>query len=217
MLDLKVKKLGDLTRPIIAMAQDVHDAETAMDAHPTSYSRRSYVRALHAYMEGSVYLLKQTALSAAIRSRIPLTPGEYALMTEEMFDLTGAGEVRSQPKFLRLADNLRFTVGCVNRIFGANVTIDTSSRGWDDFRKSTKIRDRITHPKGLTEFEVTDAEISICRRMSDEWLNEMFASLVTAVSQRISQPVSADAGSPSDDSTSNDASENESGENSGSS
>jgi len=136
-------------------------------------------------IEGSTYLLKQTALTAAITSRIPLTPAEYALMAEETFDLDTSGKPRSAPKFLRLADNLKFTVECVNRVFRTELKLDVAGSSWSDFKTAVEIRNRITHPKSAADFEVSEAEVSCCRRMSEELFYELISSMVTAISEKI--------------------------------
>ncbi len=185
-MDLKVKKLGDLISPISAMARDVMDAEVTMETRGAAHERRNYVRALFAYIEGSVFLIKQTAFSRAILSRFPLTLGEYAIMKEETYSLDRAGRVQVQDKFVNLAANLRFTVGCVNRIFDSNLSVNETSHHWSDFLRAIEIRDRITHPKGLAEFEVSEAEIQLCQRVCDDWFSELVAALITSVHQRIS-------------------------------
>ncbi len=183
---LKVTKLGDLISPICAMAEDVKDAEEILKVREDCHSRRSYVRALFAFVEGSVYFIKQTAFTAAIRSKIPLGLGYYALMREEAYSLDDKGGVRIQKdRYPSAADNLRFAVICVNEIFGSSISIDSSSRHWDDFKKAIKIRNRITHPKDLVEFEVSADEITLCKRVSNDWLVGLVNDLVTAINDNI--------------------------------
>lgn len=185
MTKLKVKTLSDLTSPIIALADDVDRAQRDLESHNDGYARRNYVRALFAMVEGSVYLLKQTSLSSALQRRVPMAPAEYALMAEETFDLDNKGQPRSTPKLLRITENLRFTIECVNRVFGSSVILDTESAAWHDFRRAVEIRNRITHPKSAVEFEVTEEEVQMCWRLCDEWFNKLVASLVDSIVTRI--------------------------------
>jgi hypothetical protein len=65
------------------------------------------------------------------------------------------------------------------------VRLDTGSATWSDFRRAVEIRNRITHPKSAVDFEVTEEEVQMCRRLSDEWFNELVMSLVNAIQTRI--------------------------------
>ena len=125
----RIMRFGDLKKPIFAFGDDVEHTENAMDQTGDAYSRRAYVRALSAMIEGTVYILKQTALSAAIGSGVPISLAEYAILAEEIFDLGSDGNPRTQAKYLRLTDNLRFTVSAVNRVFSGQVKLDVGSSG----------------------------------------------------------------------------------------
>lgn len=54
-----------------------------------------------------------------------------------------------------------FTTRCVEKGFGLSVTLDTSDHTWDSFKKAIEIRNRITHPKGYQEFEVSREEADL--------------------------------------------------------
>lgn len=184
-MPLKVTKLGDLINPIRAMAQDVIDAEEILKVREDCHSRRSYVRALFAFVEGSVYFIKQTAFTAAIRSQIPLSLGFHALLREETYSLDDKGGIIIQTdRFPPAANNLRFAVKCVNEIFGSSISID-SSRHWGDFKMAIKIRNRITHPKDLVEFEVSADETTLCQRVFNDWFFGLVSDLVTAINDKV--------------------------------
>lgn len=116
---MKIERLGDITRPILAMADDVLRAEEGMNAASDAYSRRNYIRSLFAMIEGTVYVLKQMALMAQRARPELLTTAEIALLNEQSFDLSSKGEARTTTKFLRLVDNLRFTIPSLTKRKGA--------------------------------------------------------------------------------------------------
>ena len=74
-MKLKVKKFGDLTRPIIQFAKDVKEAEDSLEAEDSQYKRRVLARALFAMIEGTVYFLKQTTFSTGSSIRGKLRSG----------------------------------------------------------------------------------------------------------------------------------------------
>lgn len=184
-LVLKVKKFGDLTNPIIEFAKDVELAENDLDKFDTPYHRRAFVRALFSMIEGSVYLLKQTTLSATVRSHLAFhSAGEYALLAEQSYDLNNKGEINEQTKFLRLADNLRFMTKCLNKTFNCQIDLGVGSKDWVNFLTAIEIRNRITHPKNLNEFEVMQQDIETVKEVS-YWINDIIAYAVKGIEEKI--------------------------------
>jgi len=184
---LKVKVLGDLTNPIIEFANDVELAENDMDKFDTPFHRRAYVRALFAMVEGSVYLLKQTVLSAGVRSRSGLlSVGEYALLIEQSYDLNKKGEINEQVKFLRLPDNLRFTTNCLAKTFDCKLDLGVGGLNWDNFLTAIEIRNRITHPKSIGEFDISKQEVELVRSVS-YWFNDIIAKATQSITEKIAK------------------------------
>ncbi|HYX72555.1 MAG TPA: hypothetical protein VE732_07275 [Nitrososphaera sp.] len=184
---MKIRKLGDLTKPIIEMLEDVGLAEEALDEKDTPYARRNYVRALFAMIEGTIFALKQTTLTGGLSAPKLLSVAELAILQEVSFDLTNKGDVKSQTKFFRMAENLRFTASIVSKVFQCNLELSVGTKDWDNFLKAIEIRNRITHPKSSTEFQVSDEEIKVARDVS-LWFNQFTHNAVKGIQARITKP-----------------------------
>ncbi len=166
-------KIGDITKPIIALLDDVRSAEEYLDANDSQFARRAYVRSLFAFFEGSVWILKQVVLQAAKESKRPLfSTGEYSLLRDVSYDLKANGDIRKSDKFLRLPENLRFTHKIVNRVFSGSVDLQVGTKPWNDFLHAIEVRNRVTHPKRLDEFLISDSEITLCRSVCS-WYNDV--------------------------------------------
>jgi hypothetical protein len=172
---MAIIKIEELTKPLFAISDDLERAEKELLANDDSYSRRNYIRALFAAIELAIYVLKRTLLVASSSGPGKLSFSELALLREETFDLKENGQVRTQKKFLRIADNLRFTTQCMAKGFGLSLKLNTADRSWDDFKKAVEIRNRITHPKGHQEFDVSKQEAELAIRVG-HW----FAAFVGA-------------------------------------
>lgn len=186
-MELQVKKLGDLNKPIIEFANDVMIAEESLEKDDTPYNRRNYIRTVFAMIEGSIFLLKQATLSAAISgNKAVLSIADIAILSEKSFDISNKGEPHSQTKFFQIEVNFKYTIHIINKIFDCNIVLDTSSEEWNRFVRSVKIRNRITHPKSLKDFYVSKNEINmVC--MFDSWFNEIIAQSVEGIYKRISR------------------------------
>lgn len=184
-------KLAQIIDPLLELLKDSKAAENALGATPTQFTKRAYVRSVFAYIEGSVWLFKQAAVFADKNSKSPqLSAGELALLSDESYELNGAGKAESRPKFLRLPDNLLFTVRICNQLFKAGIELDKGSKDWQRFCAQQQVRNRITHPKSLLDYTVSDPEIEECKQMV-LWYNTISHKMTTSVARPPAPPVSA--------------------------
>jgi hypothetical protein len=174
-------KLRDIIDPLLALLQDTKTAEELVSQTPTQFAKRAYIRSSFAYIEGTVWILKQACVGSAESADRPIfSPAEFALLNDESYDLKNNGETSVQTKFLRLPDNVKFTDKAIAKFFGSKAQIDGSSEGWGKFLKAIKIRNRITHPKSIHDYEVTDKEIDICLNAT-HWFNDVVNEQISAI------------------------------------
>lgn len=111
-------KLRDIQEPMLKLLEDAGEAEVLLEKEDTQFFRRAYIRSIFASIEGTIWLIKQTCLKAKSSNGIRrMSVAEYAMLAEQSYDLKANGETSIQTKFLRLSDNLRFTIKVVNRLF----------------------------------------------------------------------------------------------------
>lgn len=175
-------KLRDIIDPLLELLQDTKTAEELLDEKPTQFAKRAYIRSSFAYIEGTVWLLKQACIGAADNTdRRVFSHAEYALLNDEGYDLKNNGEPSVQPKFLRLPDNVKFTDRAVAKFFGSQPQLDGGSSAWNNFIEAIRIRNRITHPKNMRDYEVIDKEIEVCRAAT-HWFNDIVSKQMSAIS-----------------------------------
>jgi hypothetical protein len=156
------------------MLEDAHWAEQALDKEDNQFTRRAYIRNVFAMIEGSIWVLKQTVLHAPVsEGRIKkLSPAEYALLSDKTYELKSNGQTKEQTKYLKLPENFRFAFGVLTKYFGTEFNLGVGTVAWDNFLAAQEIRNRITHPKTVAEFEVSDSEIATCKEACS-WFNEL--------------------------------------------
>ena len=177
--------IGDLREKIVPMLEDSNWAEKQLEQQDSQFTRRAYVRSVFAMIEGTLWVLKQTVLSAepAPGESQPFSVAEYALLTEKTYHLRSNGSPREQPKFLRLPENLRFTFGVISKYFDPQLQLAVDTRPWEDFLESHSLRNRITHPKRPSEFEISDQEIDTCKRTT-AWFYKLVLSVFDSFTGR---------------------------------
>lgn len=121
-------------------------------------NRRALIRAIFAAIEGLVWRLKQDIYSHSNRLSA-LTAHEQAAMLEEGYNVDKNGIVSAIPRFLPLPSKIRLVVRIVQR-YRPDYTLDFNHQGWANLKSSVDVRNRIIHPKSLTDLEISDDEIS---------------------------------------------------------
>jgi hypothetical protein len=72
--------------------------------------------------------------------------------------LTDKGDVETRPAKISFEANLRFAFKLLAKACSVDSELDVSGSGWQSLKKATKIRDRITHPKILSDLNISEAE-----------------------------------------------------------
>jgi hypothetical protein len=121
-------KLGDITKPMVKLLEDASEAEELLEEKDTQFFRRAYIRSLFSSTEGIIWLMKQVCLGAKSpdkRRRISIA--DYAMLADQSYDLKNNGETSVQTKFLKLPDNLRFTIKTINRLFNSELDLEVGT------------------------------------------------------------------------------------------
>jgi hypothetical protein len=187
-------KMRDIQEPMMKLLEDGVEAEGLLDEKDNQFFRRTYIRSIFASIEGTIWLIKQVCLKAKPhRGHRLIGVAEYALLTDHSYELKNNGEPSVQTKHLKLPDNLRFTVNVVQRLFGARLELGVGTTKWDNFLKTVRIRNRVTHPKTAEELTITDEEIALCKEVSS-WFNDLayaFFQGVLTTSEAVTKALSS--------------------------
>lgn len=179
-LSMEEKELKEYNEIIDVLGADANNAEQEWRRDPSNqFRRRSFIRAGFAYIEGHLYQLKQLALAldnfkldlragdtkknAWIEGTM-LTPGERMVLAEETFEVDDKGKVYPQTRFVRLDKNIKLAFRAFAKAYSIDFPIDFGVAEWGDFKTAIDIRNRITHPKGVADLKVSDAEMQVVDR-----------------------------------------------------
>ena len=188
-------KVDDIQMLLTQLLEDSAEAHGLVNEKDTQFRRRAYVRSVFSTLESMVWLLKQLCLefsemlaSNGVSYEAKLDRAEYALLHDEAYDLKSNGTPNVQPKFLKLPDNLRFAIEITNRVFTIEGFINTEidlgigTAKWDRFLRALAVRNRITHPKELSGFTITDEEKLLCDDVL-LWMNQFLNDFLMSISR----------------------------------
>lgn len=128
--------------------------------------RREAYRTAFACFEGTIYMMKQHALKAAVVFNVLLSEEEISIITERQARLTNKGRTEAAAFHPDTKSNFRFAFYILARCHNRDFELDVSGQSWEDFRSSHSVRNRLTHPKSRHSLEVTDDEILTLGRTS---------------------------------------------------
>ena len=147
--------------------RDVARAEEMLNESDEGFNRRTFVRAMFAFIEADVWGRKRIALLLHERSAAKpiLTIAEVAIASEEIANLKEDGSASTTSPRLKFLPNLKFSFRAFAAAFEVqNYSLEIAEAGWSDLRNAVRIRDRLMHPKGGNSFTVSDDEIAVCTR-----------------------------------------------------
>lgn len=120
----------------------------------TQAERRAFVRAVFAFVESILFAMKHQ-----LRTYTTMDPVDALLLSEETYEIDGDGEIRTQKTKLSLKSNVKFTFKCWARVTRTKCILELGDDGWNKLQLAIKIRDRLMHPKAVSDFNVSDKEL----------------------------------------------------------
>jgi len=146
---------GDLAALLRKASEDALALIERLKTQDTQLERRALVRAVFSFVEGMTFALKQEALN---RNAV-FSPAEIALLREQSYEINDKGKAIVRPALIELRRNIRFAFDCFARGWHTSNRLDLSEDGWRCLQEALFVRHRLMHPKGLSDFHVSDSEL----------------------------------------------------------
>lgn len=148
----------------------------------SGFERRTLVRSIFSFVEALSYSVKGLAMES--NNAINLSIGERLLALEEAYELSEKGEVKKRPPKLKTIPNVQFAFKLLADVEGSDWTLDTSSKGWQSLLRTSKVRDRLMHPKTLSDLTVSDNETRDAWD-SFTWFQEQINNALKVIAQSL--------------------------------
>lgn len=147
---------------VVEIARDEREiVQNAKAALGVTVGRRIDARISFSSIEAVTYALKQLALAYETEStKRDLKPEEVLALSDLQVEVDKQGKVSTKPGKFGLYGGIRIALRIVASKRGFSpIEIDFGSLGGQAFTRSIKLRNRLTHPKSISDFEITDVEI----------------------------------------------------------
>lgn len=168
----------DILKPsekmIKEMDKERKKCKDLVDREPESEEiRRIVIRSLFSIIEGMCYRMKVNAFLIGRLREIEFTKEELAMINEETYYLNEKGEARIRDFFPSLKSNLRFAFKILAKVFKSDFELVIENAGFENFQKAIDIRNRITHPKGIKDLDISQNDFNNVLRAYGWFISNM--------------------------------------------
>lgn len=162
-----LKNLQDIREMIKILGQDCKEHYQAIETNNSQTHRRAYVRSVFAFIEGVLHLSKVSTLHLGILFG-SISHYELVVLEGARLEVDNKGHVTSKPLYPSFLNNVQFTFRTSSKSIGSSFNLNVTGQGWKNLCKAVKVRDRLMHPKEITDLQVSDAEIK-ATKTAFEW------------------------------------------------
>jgi hypothetical protein len=157
---LRKKKLVEVNSFVKELAKDVNLAKKRMDDDPCDSNIREFVRTTYAAIEAQSWNIRMYLLDEIIDKK-KISTHEISALKEEVYVVTDKGEIKVQSRGYPLKVSLKLIINTF-RNHGILIETDYSSPEWSNIDDVSRIRNRITHPKNMSDIIVSKKEAEKC-------------------------------------------------------
>jgi hypothetical protein len=129
------------------------------DIDPTQANKRDLIRTIFAAIEGLSWSYREDVRSNA-NTIDPLPPLMELAFTETSYFVSEKGHVQEQTRFISMPAMIRLTSRVAEQIC-PELKIDFGVTGWTDLQLAIQVRNRLTHPKKISDLQVSKGDIEI--------------------------------------------------------
>jgi hypothetical protein len=128
---------------------------------PGDLRRRTLIRAALAEIEATLHLVRQTGRIMFQMGFSDMNALELAILLEEDHYMDRGGELKTRNRFLEpFKAGVKFTLATLARTTTDGYEPAFSDNGWRQFQLAVDIRNRLMHPKSLSDCHVSDDEFT---------------------------------------------------------
>jgi hypothetical protein len=140
---------------------DVVHAHLRLDEDDIEIHRRELIRSCFSAIEGLFFLIKKSFLEHPNAEQL-FSIHERAALLDESYQVKDNGKVANQARYFPLPNTYKLLLGLAERIHADYRNDTITPHSWNSFLKAVNVRHRLTHPKDLTDLQVSRKDSNIC-------------------------------------------------------
>lgn len=159
------------------LSHDVVICWERIEVADTQATRRDLIRTMFAAIEG--YVWEYRAFVKSIVNDIGTIPPILELaLNETSYSVNEQGKLEEHIRFMPLTSMIRLVTKLAEE-HCPELKTDFSNAGWSNLKQTIKIRNRITHPKNMSDLEITKEDIALSQA-GFFWILELIGKVMEA-------------------------------------
>lgn len=179
-----IQDVDDVFRFVITEGQIMNRYIDSEDEEAHGFWIRTAIRNVFAEWEARLYQLRRVCLAYQSIGVISFTHAEILGLEDCSFRVNDQGQVVKREAKTATAASFRFVFSMLANACGVANPLDTSGSDWTDFQTIIKVRNRLTHPKTTSCFDISNDEAAAFGR-SVKWMNSIFDAMARQASAEI--------------------------------
>ncbi len=160
------------------LLSDVAASQERHEAHSNQQAKRDLIRTLFAAIEGSAWFYKEH-IQALAETTDMIEADEVLALSEVTLTVDKAGKLHSHPRFLTTTASVRLVSRIAHRI-APDHQINFGGGEWSLFQEAIEVRNRLTHPKDLSDLILSEEQTVTCTNAFYWFLEETTHSIEAA-------------------------------------
>jgi hypothetical protein len=169
------------------LSHDVVICWERIEVADTQATRRDLIRTMFAAIEGYVWEYR-TYVRSVVEHVGMISPMMELALTETSYSVNEQGGLERHIRFISLTSMIRLVTKLAQE-HCPGLEIDFSNAGWSNLKQTIKIRNRITHPRNLSDLEITQNDIAISQA-GFFWILKLIVEVMEASGAVLAQYIS---------------------------
>lgn len=182
---------------ITQLGEDLKDIVELRGTIREDLWRRLVVRTVFSYVDAVVSHARGRALNAHSQGFVKLTPKALKVISEGYYEITDDGTAIWTTKFPCFKDAIRTSLNSYAKAMGTISPLSAAAKWPKGFDEAITIRNQITHPKLLTDLEVTGVHMNRVGHISKwlqnlhNWIAKHEIAQINALKEKTTQDIQA--------------------------
>ena len=170
---------SELCALYLILKSDVDQCKELLSDKYTGVWDRVYTKAVFSMIEGISFRIRQYVVSAVDAGLYSLDIPSINFLSETTYKIDLSGKIKEKGEYLVFLPGFKFTFKSFGRCLGMEEFVEKAfgDNGFNNFKKSVDIRNRLTHPKRTQEMRVGGSELELIES-SEEWFHALVLPLI---------------------------------------
>lgn len=163
----------DMEQTARMLSEDVIASYNLVEQISLPFAMRVYIRSVFTFIEGNTNAIQNLLLVANEQGSYALSEEDRIALSEINVTIDSRGKASSRKAFVSVGAKFRFVFRLYASMVREPVEIKVSGAGWQSFQKAIGIRNRITHPKSMEEFSVSEEDMVVVKTAFNWYATEI--------------------------------------------